>query len=104
GRENFFKAADIAQKAPNVFGASIEANKNVSDAQKNAMTSQQNIDTQSNWAMNDVMKLGTAAVSSFAGGGFKLPSFGGGGGGGVDLSNTPMEVGNDQIPSGILPG
>lgn len=111
GRENFFKSAALEEQAPNVFGTSIEANKNVQEAQKTALQSQTNIDTQSNWAMNDVMKLGTAAVSAAvggatggAGGGFLGGLFGGkGGGGGVDLSDTPMQVGNDAIPSGILP-
>lgn len=87
GRENFQNAEKVALNAPSVFNPATEANRNVSDAQKNAMTSQQNIDTQSNWAMNDVMKLGTAAVSGFASGGFKLPSFGGGGGGDSGLAS-----------------
>ncbi len=72
GRENFFKATDIAEKAPSVFDASTAANKGVTDAQTNAEQSQQNIDTQSNWAMNDVMKLGSSALSGWASGGFKM--------------------------------
>jgi len=63
GRDNFWKAEDVAGKAPSVFDASTAANRGVTEAQHEAATSQQNMDTQSNWAMNDIMKLGTAAVS-----------------------------------------
>lgn len=72
GRDNFFKAQEVAEKAPSVFSTSVEANKGVSEAQKTAMESQQNIDTQSNWAMNDIMKLGTGAITGWATGGFKV--------------------------------
>lgn len=73
GRQNFFQAENIAEKAPDVFNPSISANEGVEKAQTNAETSQQNIDTQSNWAMNDVVKLGSSALGSWATGGFKLP-------------------------------
>lgn len=76
GRDNFFKGLAAEEKAPEVFNASTEANRGVTEAQQNAVQSQQNIDTQSNWAMNDIMKLGTSAVSAWAGGGFKLPGSG----------------------------
>jgi phage-related protein len=68
GNENWKTATGDLEQAPSVFNSSIAANKEAGDAQTNAETSQQNIDTQSNWAMNDVMKLGTAAVSSAVGG------------------------------------
>jgi hypothetical protein len=79
GYDEFKTALKSEQSAPDVFNASTNANSVVNNAQHEAATSQQNIDTQSNWAMNDIMKLGTSAVSSWASGGFKLPSFGGGG-------------------------
>lgn len=91
GNENFFKAEQIAANAPNVFATANDANRNVSGAQKLAMTSQQNIDTQSNWAMNDVMKLGTAAVSAAVGG-----ATGGAGGGGLFSSLGGMFKGKDD--------
>lgn len=73
GRQNYEAAIGQEEKAPDVFNASTAANEGVVKAQTNAEQSQQNIDTQSNWAMNDIMKLGTAAVGSWASGGFKLP-------------------------------
>jgi hypothetical protein len=79
GERIFNTGLKAAEEAPSVFNASTAANQGVTAAQHEAETSQQNIDTQSNWAMNDIMKLGTAAVGSWATGGFKLPSFGGGG-------------------------
>jgi len=77
GERIYDKALDAAGKAPDVFNPSTAANQGVTAAQNEAEQSQQNIDTQSNWAMNDIMKLGTAAVSSWATGGFKLPGGGG---------------------------
>jgi hypothetical protein len=77
GRENFFKASDLAEKAPSVFDASSNANKGVSDALKEAETSQQNIDTQSNWAMNDVMKLAPSLLGMATGGFGNLDATGG---------------------------
>ena len=73
GRDEFNKAISAEEQAPNVFNASTAANQNVSEAQKTAFQSQSQIDNQSNWAMNDIMKLGTTAVSAALGGGFKLP-------------------------------
>ena len=70
GRENYNTALGAEEKAPGVFEASTAANAGVTKAQEAAATSQQNIDTTSNWAMNDVMKLGTSAISGFASGGF----------------------------------
>lgn len=67
GRENYENAINTMEKAPDVFNASTAANKNVTAAQTEAETSQQNIDTQSNWAMNDVMKLGATAISGATG-------------------------------------
>jgi hypothetical protein len=77
GRDNFFKANELAERAPSVFSVANEANSNVSHAQHEAATSQTNIDEQSNWAMNDVMKLGSSALGGWATGGFKLPGMGG---------------------------
>lgn len=92
GRENYNTALGAEEKAPDVFNASTEANKGVVQAQTAAATSQQNIDTTSNWAMNDVMKLGTAAVQGAAGGlTGGVGSFGSlfkGGGPGVTLPDT----------------
>lgn len=73
GYDEYKTGLSAMEKAPDVFNASTAANKGVTDAQHEAETSQQNIDTQSNWAMNDVMKLGTSVASSWATGGFKLP-------------------------------
>ncbi len=68
GRENFFQAENIAEKAPDVFNASTEANKNVTGAQEAAMQSQQSIDSSSNWWKTDLMKLGMAGASALTGG------------------------------------
>ncbi len=70
GRENFWQAEKTAEAAPSVFDASTAANREVTEAQHEAETSQQNIDTQSNWAMTDIMKLGSAAVGGLTSGGF----------------------------------
>lgn len=70
GYDEWKTGLSAMEKAPSVFDASTAANKGVTEAQHEAETSQQNIDTQSNWAMNDIMKLGTAAVSGFTSGGF----------------------------------
>ena len=70
GERIYDKALDAAQKAPDVFNASTAANSGVTAAQHEAATSQQNIDTQSNWAMNDIMKLSEAGIQGFTSGGF----------------------------------
>lgn len=72
GRENFQNAEKVALAAPGVYEPAVEAQKGVTAQQDLAMKSQQNIDTQSNWAMNDIMKLGTAAVSGLTSGGMSF--------------------------------
>lgn len=78
GNENFFKAAADEGQAPSVFSTANQAAGVADESNKTAFQSQQEMDNESNWAMNDVMKLGSAAIQGFASGGFK---FGGGGGG-----------------------
>lgn len=68
GNENFWKGESVASKATDVFNPAIAANADVTKAQHEAETSQQNIDTQSNWAMNDVMKLAPTAIGMVTGG------------------------------------
>lgn len=68
GERSFDTALKATQDAPSVFNASTAANQGVTAAQTEAATSQQNIDTQSNWAMNDIMKLGEAGISGFTSG------------------------------------
>jgi len=68
GRQNFWNAEKTAESAPDVFNASTAANAEVTKAQDEAEKSQQNIDTQSNWAMNDIMKLGSAAIGGLSAG------------------------------------
>lgn len=93
GRKNYEFATEAEMKAPSAFDASTAANKGVTAAQQEAATSQQNIDTQSNWAMNDIMKLGTTAVAGLTSGGFSLPSFGGGGGNAPALNGSSSSGG-----------
>lgn len=68
GRDEFNKAINAEEGATQVFNPATSANQEVGAAQKDAFQSQQEIDNQSNWAMNDIMKLGTTAVGAFAGG------------------------------------
>jgi hypothetical protein len=95
GRQNYNNAVKAEEGATEVFNPATSADSVVTGAQKEAMTSQTQIDQASNWAMNDVMKLGTAAVSSFASGGFgaltKMIPKGGGGGGGGPVSSEYTE-------------
>ena len=67
GRDEFNKAINAEEGATQVFNPATSANQEVSTAQKDAFQSQQEMDNQSNWAMNDIMKLGTTAVGAFAG-------------------------------------
>lgn len=85
GNENWKTATGDLEQSTQVFNPATSANKEAGDAQTSAMTSQQNIDTASNWAMNDIMKIGTSAigagVSAFTGGlggGFAKDLLGGG--------------------------
>lgn len=68
GERTYNAALGAMEKAPEVFNPSTAANQGVTSAQHEAETSQQNIDTQSNWAMNDIMKLGEAGISGFTSG------------------------------------
>jgi hypothetical protein len=68
GNENFWKAEQGEQGATQVFNPATTAAEAATGQQKTAFSSQQEMDNQSNWAMNDIMKLGTSAVSAFAGG------------------------------------
>lgn len=68
GYDEWKTGLETELKAPNVFSVANEANSNVTKAQHEAETSQQNIDAQSNWAMNDIMKLGTSAISGLTSG------------------------------------
>jgi hypothetical protein len=70
GYDEWKTGLSAMEKAPDVFNASTAANQGVTAAQHEAETSQTNIDNMSNWAMNDIMKLGTAAVTGFTSGGF----------------------------------
>lgn len=67
GQQEFNTAVQEEENATQAFNPATAANQEATSAQSNAFQSQEEIDNQSNWAMNDVMKLGTAAVSSFAG-------------------------------------
>jgi hypothetical protein len=62
GNENFFKAEQGEEGATNVFNPATSAAGEASSQQKEAFSSQQEMDNQSNWAMNDIMKLGSAAA------------------------------------------
>lgn len=66
GRDNFFKSATIEEQAPSVFSTANQSGDVVNSANKTAFQSQQEVDQASNWAMNDITKLGTAAVGGFA--------------------------------------
>lgn len=76
GRSEFNQAISAEEQAPSVFNAATAANQGATSANQSAFQSQQEMDNQSNWAMNDIMKLGTTAVSGWASGGFKLPGNG----------------------------
>jgi hypothetical protein len=65
GHEQFFKAAGIEANVPGIFSTATEAGKTAIAANKEAQTSQQNMDTQKNWWKADVMKaaaVGAAAI------------------------------------------
>jgi hypothetical protein len=62
GQQEFNSAISAEEQAPSAFNASTAANQGVNSANQSAFQSQSQMDTQSNWAMNDVMKLGSSAV------------------------------------------
>src|SRR5208283_1956005 len=84
GRAEFNQAISAEEQAPSVFNASTAANQGVNAANQSAFQSQSQMDSQSNWAMNDIIKLGSSALQGFASGGFKLP------GGGGTTTSTPI--------------
>ena len=106
GRAEFNSAVQQEEAAPGVFNASTAANQEVGSAEKDAFQSQQEMDNQSNWAMNDIMKLGTtavnAAVGGLAGGGFAKMFSGGGGGGNTGID--PNTTGVNGIGMGVESG
>jgi hypothetical protein len=73
GRAEFNSAISAEEQAPSVFNASTAANQTAIGANQSAFQSQQDMDNQSNWAMNDIMKLGSSALGGWSSGGFKLP-------------------------------
>src|SRR5208282_6007643 len=73
GRDEFNKAVSAEEQATQVFNPATSANQTSVSANQSAFQSQQEMDNQSNWAMNDIMKLGTTAVSGWAKGGFQTP-------------------------------
>ena len=73
GRSEFNTAVQGEEAATQVFNPANAANQTSVGADQSAFQSQSQMDTQSNWAMNDIMKLGTAAVGGWASGGFKMP-------------------------------
>lgn len=77
GRDEFNKAVQAEEQATQVFNPANAANQTSVGANESAFKSQQEMDNQSNWAMNDIMKLGSSALSGWASGGFKLPGGGG---------------------------
>lgn len=99
GRENFFKASSAELEAPKVLETANAANETAMAGQKQQLTSQQNLDTQSNWWQPLLEKGVMAGVSAFTGGiggaagkavGGKLSGmFGGGGGQGAGPTDVP---------------
>lgn len=65
GRDEFNKAVQGEEAATQVFNPANAANSTSIEADKSAFQSQQEMDNQSNWAMNDIMKLGVAGVQGF---------------------------------------
>jgi len=68
GRSNFWNATKTELAAPSVLGAANEANKTAMEGQKQAMTSQQSIDTANNWWQPLLEKGVMAGVDAFTGG------------------------------------
>lgn len=65
GRAEFNTAVQQEEGATQVFNPATSANQTSVEADKSAFQSQQEMDNQSNWAMNDIMKLGVAGVQGF---------------------------------------
>jgi hypothetical protein len=71
GNQNYFKAINGEEAAPNMFNAATSATNAASDANKEAVSSQQMIDSQSNWwqpllaaGIGAAGSLGAAAIKS----------------------------------------
>lgn len=65
GRDEFNKAVQAEEGVMSSFNPVAANNSTSVEASKSAFQSQQEMDNQSNWAMNDVMKLGVAGVQGF---------------------------------------
>ena len=64
GRQNFWNAEQTEQQAPSVFNEANNFNASTGNQLSAAQKSQQNMDTQTNWWKDPVMKVG-AYVSQF---------------------------------------
>jgi hypothetical protein len=62
GRSEFNTAVQDEESATQSFNPANAANQTSISANQSAFQSQQEMDNQSNWAMNDIMKLGVAGV------------------------------------------
>jgi len=74
GRAEFNSAISAEEQATQVFNPSTAANQTVDSANKTAFQSQQEMDNQSNWAMNDIMKLGSSTLEGWANAAIKTPN------------------------------
>jgi hypothetical protein len=63
GRDNYFKALDVEKSAPSVLSEATSFNAEAGGQLTAAQKSQQNIDSQSNWWKNDLMKVGMAGLN-----------------------------------------
>lgn len=68
GRAEFNQAVQGEEAATQAFNPANSANQTTISANNSASQSQQELDNQSNWAMNDVMKLSVAGVQGFTSG------------------------------------
>jgi hypothetical protein len=62
GNQNFFAASNMEEQAPNALGAAAGFNSTAGSEQELAGASEQNINTQSSWWKDPVMKAGAAAA------------------------------------------
>jgi hypothetical protein len=68
GRDNFWKATQTAENATGMYNTANAFNANAMQGEKEAMTSQQNIDTQKGWWKPLIMGLGTGILGAATGG------------------------------------
>jgi hypothetical protein len=66
GRSEFNAAIQGEENATQSFNPASTANQTSISANQSAFQSQQEMDNQSNWAMNDIMKLGVAGAQGFS--------------------------------------